>query len=178
MGLVYNKSMMNNECNNKQLSTTYIGQIPVDTLDSTPDYVLTERDVEDPNTGKIIRSMTRTPGAKLFGGGSFDNIAVIDPNNTIEVPEGQVIAGKIVNNGSYNTVEVAEDSADFLIVGNLGTMLKIQNTGFVYIPNGHQYIVGAQYYTGEDGFPTTNSASGFKLFKPISQTQLAINLGA
>lgn len=166
------------DCDKKNLATTYIGAIPVDTLDSTPDYVLTERDVEDPNTGKIIRSMTRTPGAKLFGGGSFDNVAVIEPNNTIEVPEGQVLAGKIVNNGSYNTVEVAEDSADFLIVGNLGTMLKIQNTGFVYIPNGHQYVIAAQYYAGEDGYPTTDSTSGFKLFKPISSTMLAINLGA
>lgn len=166
------------DCDKKPIATTYIGNIDVFTLDRVPDFILAEVDTEDPNTGEIIRPMVRVPGAKLFGGGSFDNVAVIEPNNTIEVPEGQVIAGKIVNNGSYNTVEVAEDSADFLIVGNLGTMLKIQNTGFVYIPNGHQYIVGAQYYTGEDGFPTTNSASGFKLFKPISQTQLAINLGA
>ena len=166
------------DCNNKQLSTTYIGNLPIDTLDSTPDYVLTERDVEDPNTGKIIRSMTRTPGAKLFGGGSFDNIAVIEPNNTIEVPEGQVIAGKIVNNGSYNTVEVAEDSADFLIVGNLGTMLKIQNTGFVYIPNGHQYVVGQDYWLSATtpGEVVTDSTSGVHLFKPISSTQLAVNI--
>lgn len=166
------------DCGRKQLATTYIGAIPVDTLASVPDYMLAERDVEDPNTGDIIRSMVRVPGGKLFGGGIWDNVTTIEPNNTIEVPENQVVAGKIQNNGSYETVEPASAEADFLIIGKLGEMLLIQNAGFVYIPNGHQYVVGAQYYSGEGGAPTTNPASGFKLFKPISQTQLAINLGA
>lgn len=166
------------DCNNKQLSTTYIGNLPVDTLDSTPDYVLTERDVEDPNTGKIIRSMTRTPGAKLFPGGTFDNIATIEPNNEIEVPENQVIAGKVQNNGSYNTVVPATGGADFLIVGKLGQMLLIQNTGFVNIPNGHQYVVGQDYWLSATtpGEVVTDSTSGIHLFKPISSTQLAVNI--
>ena len=166
-----------NECK-KPLQTAYIGDIAVDNLDSLPDYILAERDVVDANTGKTIRSMVRVPGAKLFGGGTTDNQTTIEPNNTIEVPENQVLAGKIVNNGSYNTVELSDGATDFLIIRNLGDLLVIQNTGFVYFPEGHQYIVGQQYYAGENGLPTTSNESGVKLFKPISTTKLAINLGA
>ena len=166
-----------NDCK-KPLQTAYIGDIAVDTLDRVPDFILAERDVTDTSTGKTIRSMVRVPGAKLFGGGTMDNVTTIEPNNTIEVPEGQVLAGKIVNNGSYNTVEVTSGATDFLIIGNLADLLLIQNAGFIYFPEGHQYIVGQQYYTGENGIPTTSNASGVKLFKPISTTKLAINLGA
>jgi len=166
-----------NDCK-KPLQTAYIGDIAVDTLDRVPDFILAERDVTDTNTGKTVRSMVRVPGAKLFGGGTMDNVTTIEPNNTIEVPEGQVLAGKIVNNGSYNTVEVTSGTTDFLIIGNLADLLLIQNAGFIYFPEGHQYIVGQQYYTGENGIPTTSNASGVKLFKPISTTKLAINLGA
>lgn len=165
-----------NDCN-KNLATTYIGDIAVDSLDSLPDYILAERDVTDINTDRTIRSMVRVPAAKLFGGGTTDNQTTIEPNNTIEVPENQVLSGKIVNNGSYNTVEVSNGVTDFLIIRNLGDLLVIQNTGFVYFPEGHQYIVGQQYYAGENGIPTTSSASGVKLFKAISTTKLAINLG-
>jgi len=140
-----------NDCK-KPLQTAYIGDIAVDTLDRVPDFILAERDVTDTNTGKTVRSMVRVPGAKLFGGGTMDNVTTIEPNNTIEVPEGQVLAGKIVNNGSYNTVEVTSGTTDFLIIGNLADLLLIQNAGFIYFPEGHQYIVGQQYYTGENVF--------------------------
>lgn len=162
----------------KPIETQYIGDVAIDTLDSVPDYILAERDVVDQNTSKTVRSMVRVPGEKLFGGGNFDNVTTIEPNNTIEVSENQVLAGKIVNNGSYNTVELADasDDVDFLIIGKLGEQLLIQNTGFVYFPNGHQYIVGQTYYSGENGVPTT-ATGGEKLFKPISTTKLAIKLG-
>lgn len=168
-----------NNCN-KPIATTYIGDIAVDSLDSLPDYILAERDTVDTNTGQTVRSMVRVPGAKLFGGGTTDNQTTIEPNNTIEVPENQVLAGRIANNGSYNTVELTTETSepDFLVIRNLGDLLAIQNTGFVYFPEGHQYIVGQQYYSGENGLPTTSNASGHKLFKPISTTKLAINLGA
>ena len=163
----------------KPIETMYIGDVAIDTLDSVPDYILAERDVVDPNTNKTTRSMVRVPGQKLFGSGNLDNVTTIEPNNTISVPENQVLAGKIVNNGSYNTVELAgtSDEVDFLIVGKLTEQqLLIQNTGFVYFPNGHQYIVGQTYYSGANGVPTT-ATGGRKLFKPISTTKLAIKLG-
>ena len=168
---------MNNDCT-KPIETIYLGDLDVDTLDSVPDYILAERDVVDPNTSKTIRAMVRVPGDKLFGGGNFDNVTTIEPNNTIVTTEGQVLAGRIVNNGSYHTVELANASTDvdFIIIGSLGDQLLIQNSGFIYIPNGHSYIIGQQYYAGENGVPTTASG-GKKLFRPISTTKLAVNIG-
>lgn len=161
----------------KPLETAYIGDIAVDTLDRVPDYIIAERDVTDPNTGNTVRSMVRVPGEKLFGGGTLDNVTTIEPNNEIEVPENQVRSAKVVNNGNYNTVELSASDTDFLVIGKLADLLLIQNSGFIYFPNGHQYVVGADYYAGEDGIPTTSSASGVKLFRPISTTKLAVKLG-
>lgn len=168
------------DCNcNKEQTTTYIGEVAVDNLESLPDYILAERDVVEPKTGDTKIVMVRVPSQKLFGNGTLDNVTTVEPNNTIEVPENQVLAGRIQNNGNYNVVELttATSQPDFIITGNLADQLLIQSTGFIYIPNGHQYIVGAQYYSGEDGLPTTNDASGYKLFKPISSTKLVITLG-
>ena len=166
-----------NECN-KPIETIYAGDVPIDTLNALPDYIWTERAVANENTGKIKYTPVRVPASRLFGGGNFDNVTTIEPNNTITVPENQVRAARIVNNGSYNTVELtnASNEPDFLAIGNLGGDLLIQNTGFVYFPNGHQYIVGQTYYSGANGVPTTNTSSGHKLFKPISTTKLAILL--
>jgi hypothetical protein len=55
--------------------------------------------------------------------------------------------------------------------------MRVQNTGFVIIPEGHQYTVGLQYYVGENGEPVTDSTiTGQKLFKPQSSTVLAVNM--
>jgi hypothetical protein len=56
-------------------------------------------------------------------------------------------------------------------------LMRVQNTGFVNIPEGHQYIVDAQYYLGENGQPVTDSSiTGQKLFIPVSNTKLAVNM--
>lgn len=170
--------MMNNDCKCKKqgITTQYIGDMPVDNLDSLPDAILAERDIVNPATGENRTVLVRVPAQKLFGSGTMDNVTTIEPNNEIEVPDGQVRCGKIVNNGSYNTVELT-DTPDFLIVGKLADLLLIQSTGFVYFPNGHEFIVGADYYAGADGLPTTNDELGNKIFKPISATKLVITLG-
>lgn len=163
---------------NKPLETAYIGDLPIDTLDSIPDYLLAERDVNDPTTGKTIRSLTRVPGGRLFGGGTFDNVTTLEPNNTITIGENQVVAGRVVNNGSYTTVEPADgtNGVDFLIIGNLGDLVMIQSTGFVKFPNGHKYLPGQVYYAGENGIPTTSDESGVRLFKALSSTTIEIQL--
>lgn len=170
------------DCNNP-VKTEYIGNVPLDTLATLPDYILAERDVEDVTTGNIARTFVRVPAQKLFPNGNYANVAAIQANNTaIGVPEGQVRAGYVANEGSANIVKYADENHApiFLMLGFSTDLLLVQSTGIVNILEGHDYIVGAQYYASADGDgePVTDPTSGQKLFIPISSTQLAINLGA
>lgn len=168
---------------NKPVDTVYIADVPIDTLASLPDYILAERDVEDVTTGNVARTLVRVPAQKLFPNGNYANVAAIQPNNTaLDIPEGQVRAGYVANEGSANVAKYADSTHApvFLMIGFSTDLLLVQSTGIVNILEGHNYIVGAQYYLTTDGSgePVTDPASGKKLFIPISQTQLAINLGA
>lgn len=166
-------------CKNKVTRTEYLGDIPLDSLDSLPDAFLAERDVEDPNSGDTIRTLTRVPAGRLFPSGTYDNVTTLAPNNdALEIPENQVRAGRVANLASTIQVQYAdvENPAQFLMIGTLAGLVLIQPVGVVNIPATHSYVIGAQYYTGENGEPTTDDASGQKLFIPISKTQLLINL--
>lgn len=170
---------MNNLNCNKAIETIYAADVPLDTLDSLPDYIWAERAVTNESTGKTKYTPIRVPANKLFGGGNFDNVTTIEPNATFTVTAGQPIAAYISNEGSYNVVKRADASHDplFFIIGKLGDLLLIQNAGFIAYPEGHEYIVGQQYYLDTaTGMPTTSTASGKKLFIPISTTKLAINM--
>lgn len=168
---------------NRPVKTEYIADVPIDTLASLPDYMLAERDVEDVTTGNIARTLVRVPAEKLFPQGNYANVAAIQANNTaIDIPAHEVRAGYVANEGSANVAKYADatHAPIFLMLGFSADLLLVQSTGIVNILEGHDYIVGAQYYLASDGSgePVTNSASGKKLFIPISKTQLAINLGA
>lgn len=173
--------MVCNDCNKKPVATQYLADVAIDTLDSLPEYLIAERDAEDPISGDTVRALVRVPAGKLFPNGNYDNLTTIVANNdALEIPEREVRAGYVQNNVS--SVQVlpadAEHHADFLILGRLADMFMIQNTGFVNIPAGHDYVISQQYYLGESGEPVTDATiTGQKLFKPISRTQLAINLG-
>ena len=154
--------------------------MPIDNIESIPDYFITERDIVDPNTGNTVRSFTRTPGAKIVPNGNLDNVVAFEANNTaLTVPDNQVRGVRVVNTGSANAIQFADtDHAPMMVaVGfTAGNLVLCQNCGFINIPNGHAYSVGIQYYQGEDGEPTTDSTSGFKLFIPVSNTRLAVNM--
>lgn len=160
--------------------TQYIGDLPIDNLDSVADYFLAERDVEDPQTGTIVRSFVRVPGGKLFPNANMDNIIALETNNlAMEVPENQVRAVYISNEANSFIMKYADAShpAVMLALGTLAGMMLVQNTGFVNIPAGHNYIVGVQYYVGENGEPVTDaSITGQRLFIPVSATKLALNI--
>lgn len=164
---------------NQPIETTYLGDLPIDTLDALPDFFIVERDIYDETTGNTTRTLTRVPSKKILPNGNFDNIAFIEANNTaIEVPEGQVRGGYIKNEGSRMVMHFADlDTApDFLILGKRAGLIMIQNTGFLHILGGHDYIIGQDYYQGRNGEPTTDNTSGKKLFKPLSRTILAVKL--
>ena len=168
---------------NKPAKTEYIANVPIDNLADLPDFILAERDVEDITTGNIARTFVRVPAEKLFPNGNYANVAAIQANNTtITVPDNEVRAGYVANEGSANVTKYADASHNpvFLMLGFSTDLLLVQSTGIVNILEGHNYIVGAQYYAADDGSgePVTDPTSGQKLFIPISQTQLAINLGA
>lgn len=166
-------------CDNK-VETVNIADVAIDTLASLPDYILAERDITDDATGNIKRTPVRVPSAALFPNANNDNVIGLAINNTaITVPENQVRAGYISNEPGALVMKYADanHAASFLMLGlHTDNVMRVQNAGFVIIPEGHQYIPGAQYYVGENGEPVTDSTiTGQKLFKPMSSTVLAIN---
>lgn len=167
-------------CDNK-VETVNIANVAIDTLASLPDYILAERDITDDSTSNIKRTPVRVPSAKLFPNANNDNVIGLAINNTaITVPENQVRAGYVENAVGANIMRYAGvgHAATFLMLGlHVDNIMRVQNTGFVNIPAGHSYIVGAQYYVGENGEPVTDaSITGQKLFIPVSGTVLAMNM--
>ena len=165
---------------NQSVETQYIGELPVDTLVSLPDYFLAERDVLEESTGNVKRSIVRVPTGKVFPHANTDNIFGVEMNNTaLEIPEKQVRGVYVRNAGSSYILDYA-DANHRPVRSAIGKandeVMMCQNCGVINIPDGHNYIVDQQYYVGDDGEPVTDSTSGFKLFIPISNTQLAINL--
>lgn len=168
------------DCNKPRVKTINISDVAIDNLATLPDYFLAERDVEDVATGNVVRTPVRVRGSDIFPNANNDNVAAIAINNSITVPANQVRGGYVKNEVGMPTMQYAgpSHSAVFLMIGNhTENLMRVQNTGFVNIPEGHQYIIDAQYYLGENGEPTTDATiTGQKLFIPISNTKLAVNM--
>lgn len=163
---------------NRPVRTINIADVAIDNFATLPDYFLAERDIMDESTGNK-RTPVRVPSSKIFPNVNNDNVIGIEINNpAITVPENQVRAGYVANEPGANIVRYADANhpAVFLMLGEyVDNVMRIQNTGFVNIPEGHQYIVGATYYASANGEPVTDaSITGQKLFIPISNTKLAI----
>lgn len=166
------------DCSPK-VKTVNIADVAIDNMATLPDYFLAERDVEDVTTGNIVRTPVRVRSSDLFPNANNDNVIAIAINNeAIDVPANQVRAGYVDNQPGANVIEYAGPSnpAVFLMLGkHTDNTMRIQNTGFINIPEGHSYVVGATYYLGEDGNVSTDSSiTGQKLFIPISNTKLAV----
>lgn len=164
---------------NRPVKTINIADVAIDNFATLPDYFLAERNIMDESTGNTVRTLVRVPSGKIFPNVNNDNVIGIEINNpAITVPENQVRAGYVANEPGANIVRYADAShpAVFLMLGEyMDNVMRIQNTGFVNIPEGHQYLVGGTYYAGANGEPVTDaSITGQKLFIPISNTKLAI----
>lgn len=174
----YTKSMMN-DCNKPRVKTINIADVAIDNIAELPQFFLAERDVEDIATGNVTRTPVRVRSSDIFPNANNDNVIALAINNDgITVPENQVRAGYIKNDIGANTMQYAGTShaAVFLMLGkHADNLMRVQNTGFVNIPEGHQYVVDATYYLGENGEVVTDSTiTGQKLFVPVSNTKLAI----
>lgn len=170
--------MMNN-CNKPRVKTINIADVAIDNIAELPQFFLAERDVEDISTGNITRTPVRVRSSDIFPNANNDNVIALAINNDgITVPENQVRAGYIKNDIGANTMQYAgtSNAAVFLMLGkHADNLMRVQNTGFVNIPEGHQYVVGSTYYLGENGEVVTDSTiTGQKLFIPVSNTKLAI----
>lgn len=175
----YTKSMIN-DCNKPRVKTINIADVAIDNIAELPQFFLAERDVEDIATGNITRTPVRVRSSDIFPNANNDNVIALAINNDgITVPENQVRAGYIKNDIGANTMQYAgtSNAAVFLMLGkHADNLMRVQNTGFVNIPEGHQYVVAADYWLGENGEPVTDSTiTGQHLFVPISSTKLAIN---
>lgn len=166
------------ECN-KPYTITSINDLDIDDLSSAPDYFLGVRELEDESTGTKISTPVRVPGRKVMPNGSLVNVVALETNNsTLNVPEGQVRAGYIDVQPGGNVMRYADTlhKARFLMVSNyMDDKMLIQTSGFLTIPAGHRYLVNTQYYVSANGEPTTDSASGQKLFVPLNDYVLSIN---
>lgn len=168
-----------NSCE-KPYTITHISEVDIDNIATIPDYFIGIRAIEDPSDGNTVLTPVRVPGERVMPTGNLANVTALPKNNSaLVIPEHQVRAGYIDVQPGGNIMNLADENhaAQFMMIGDYsnGTML-IQTTGFLYIPNGHQYLVGTQYYLGEDGEPVTDSTvTGQKLFRPLSDSILNIN---
>lgn len=169
-----------NNCNKKPYAITHVSELDIDDLATIPDYFLAIRAVEDESDGNTIYTPVRVPGARVMPTGNLANIAAITTNNTsLEIPENQVLAGYMEVQPGGNVMRLADENhpAEFLMVSNYanGKML-IQASGFLTIPGGHQYTM-SQYYLGANGEPVTDATvTGQKLFKPVDEYTLIVNM--
>ena len=167
-------------CNNKPYTVEHILDVDVDDLSTVPDYFVAVRTIEDPSTGTIIATPVRVPGQKVMPTGNLQNVIALDTNNpTLDVPEGQVLAGYYDQQpgGSVMSLADASHPAEFLMLGKYGDgKMLVQATGFLNFPNGHHYISGQTYWLGENGQPVTDSSvTGQKLFRALNDKVLNIN---
>lgn len=164
----------------KPFSVAHVSDLDIDDLATIPDYFLAVRSVEDETSGNIVYTPVRVPGVRVMPTANLANVIALTTNNTaLNIPENQVRAGYLDTQPGGNIMKYAGpgNAARFLMLGayDNGKML-IQNTGFLNIPGGHQYVVMAQYYLGENGEPVTDSTiTGQKLFIPLDDHTLSIN---
>lgn len=155
--------------------------LPIDNLESVPDYFLVERDVLDESTGRVKHAITRLPGQRVIPTGNLDNVFTLDANNpSLTIPEGQVVPCYIQNNGASNVVYPAGQGhkAQFFAIGTYGDLLLCQASGVINVLAGTDYIIGQPYYlSNTNGEVTTdNTQTGQYLFTPLSQTKLLLNI--
>lgn len=158
-----------------------LAELPIDDLESVPDFFLAERNILDDTTGKVLHSIVRVRGNRVMPNGNLANLFTLDGNNsTLDIQPGQVLPAYVQNEGAQNVVYPADTNhkAQFFVVGTYGDLLLCQGSGLINILEGTDYIVGASYYLSSTAGEVTTDATqtGQKLFTVLSPTKLLINL--
>ena len=166
-------------CDNKPYTITHALDLDVDDLATPVDYFIGVRVVEDTVNETSIATPVRIPGAKVLPTGNLANVAAITTNNSsLHVPANQVRGGYIDIQPGGNVMKLSSVAHPpmFLMIGDyVGGKMLIQTTGFILIKEGHQYLVGRQYYDDGAGVPTTDSSTGIKLFRPLDEFTINVN---
>lgn len=167
------------KCNNKPYTVQSIHDVDIDDLATLPDYLFAVRKIADPSTGTSVMTPVLAPTDKVAPTANMANVIALPTNNpALEVPENQVLAGYYDQQPGGLIMRVADAThpAEFLMLGKFGEgKMLTQATGYLTFKNGHSYIPGAVYYVGDGGMPVTDSASGQKLFKALTDTVINVN---
>lgn len=174
---------MNPKCNKtcQNIEVQELVELPIDNLQSLPDYFLVERAVLDESTGKVKHTLVRLPANRILPNGNNANLFTLDGNNpSLNIQEGQPLPAYVQNSGARNIVYPADSAhpAQFFVVGTYGDLLLCQASGVILELGGTEYIVGATYYLASQAGQVTTDATqtGQKLFTVVSPTQLIVKL--
>lgn len=179
-------SQATTSCNNlygcMEAEAIDIGQLPVDEFESAPDYFMTIRTKEDKMDGSVAYQPMLTPGASVLPSQNMANIQLLPTNNpALKVEPGNVLPAYVENNATQTVIHAADENhpAQFLVLDVLDNgMAKCQNCGWVRMPVGHKYIIGANYYRSDkEGEITTDPGqTGQYLFTPVGRFTLALEI--
>lgn len=158
-----------------------VRDLPVDEFETNPDYFMTIRTKQDKH-GSVFYQPMLTPGAAVLPAQNMANIQILPTNNPgLKVEPGQVLPAYVENNATSTVILAADENhpAQFLVLDILddGTA-KCQNCGWVRMPVGHQYVIGANYYrSSKEGEVTTDpEQTGQYLFTPVGRFTLALEI--
>ncbi len=148
-------------------------------------YFLAGAKIRDKQCGDYVYSPIAVPKQLLMVGGQNDpNRASINKNgSTIEIQERNVIPAYTSTNTMHTIITanaVSNNAAQYLVLGEDSQdnrRFYIQSSGKYEFPEGHDYIVGEDYYLGENGDVTTQPGEFRQfLFTVPSSKEILINI--
>lgn len=168
---------------NKQIGVADVSMLPIDNLESLPDYLLCIREIlPKDEAGSVEYVFTRIPAERLFPSAANANLFTLDTNNpSLTVEEAQPLPAYVSNEGNQLVVMPANKNhkAQFVVIAVEDGVALCQANGVFNTLGGNRYNSGSTYYLASEGGVTTDpSQTGQKLFTCLGKTKLLINLGA
>lgn len=174
---------------NSPIRAIPLDQIPVWGESKVPvdSYLIMMANVYVEQYGCKIPAAYRLPISRLTPGSTLQSNTYSLAGNGFnqEIPVNKVVPAYVYST-SPNDIRVANSSdkttlAQFLVLTKdtdvTGNYI-VQSSGSYTFANGHEYIVGKDYYLGADGFPTTErpDTNAQKLFSVLDSTTIMIDI--